>query len=308
MSDAPTSPAVRMLGTVAAAILGAVLVVAAYAKALDPGLFATQLQDLLPLSAAVAHGLAALIVGVETGLGVALLSGWRRPPVLLLTNATFLAFLGIVLWQYVHPGEEGASCGCFGQLIERTPGQAVVEDLVFVGLSALAWFGRPVAQGITARAVVVSLAGLLGVGAALWSPSLPLDDYATGLAPGMTVAATHLDETIPALDDGRHFVVLLDRGDPAAPGLVAHLNARLKLPGGKTRVWGIAEENAQLAAAFVWSAGPAFEVRSASPRMLRTLYRTLPRCALIDDGHVLRTWSGLPPDSVLDALARGDLP
>src|SRR5262249_8754205 len=147
-----------------------------------------------------------------------------------------------------------------------------------------------------------------GVALAIAAPTLPLDDHATALAPGVSVAATHLDEVIPDLRTGRHLVLLLDRADPATIAAVPQLGRTLHLPCGTTRVWGVADDDAKLAAAFLWSAGPAFEVRSAPRRMLRTLYRTLPRSALIDDGRVLRTWTGFPPDDTLAALARGESP
>ena len=306
--DTPRWPAA--LGRVAATALGAVLLLAAYAKAIDPLAFASQLRDLLPLPAALAHSLAVTIIAGEAALGTALVSGWRRPSVLLLTNAAFLLFLGIVLWQWWHPGTAGMSCGCFGALLERTPAQAVGEDLAFVCLSGLAWLGRPQAPTTsqTGRILLTCLGFAAGLALAIAAPALPLDDHATALAPGVTIAATHLDEIIPALRNGRHLVVLLDRGDSNSAADVARLNQGLQLPTGRTPVWGIADDDPALAAAFLWSAGPAFEIRSAPARMLRTLYRTLPRTALIDAGHVVQTWSGLPPDIALDTLARGDLP
>ena len=102
--------------------------------------------------------------------------------------------------------------------------------------------------------------------------------------------------------------LLLDRADPSTRARMADLNERLKLPRGATPVVGIADDDPQLAAAFLWAAGPAFEVHGAPPRMLRRLYRTLPRSALFDGGRVIATWTGFPSDAVLDRLARGDLP
>jgi hypothetical protein len=81
----------------------------------------------------------------------------------------------------------------------------------------------------------------------------------------------------------------------------------LHLPGGATPVWGIADDDPALAVEFMWAAGPAFEVRGAPPTVLRRLYRTLPRSALVDAGKVVRTWSGLPSDAELAMLARGDI-
>jgi hypothetical protein len=296
-----------LAGAIAVRLLGLVLLVAAYAKALDPALFATSIADLVPPLAPLSQATAIAMIGFEAGLGMALVAGWRHPLVLVTTNVTFLAFLAIVGWEYLHPSESAGSCGCFGALVERTPGQALVEDVVFLGLSGVAWLGRSPAAS-RPRWALTALTALAGAGLAMAAPSLPLDDRATRLAPGVTVEATKLDEVVPELRSGRHLVLLLDRADAAMPQRIGRLNAQLGLPGSGISVWGVAADDPQLAMAFMWSAGPAFEVRSAPAAMLRTLYRTLPRSALVDGGRVVETWSGFPSDTELDALARGDLP
>jgi hypothetical protein len=292
-----------VVGLLAARILGVVLLVAAFAKALDPHLFALQLTDLLPVPSRLAFAAAIAAIGFEAGLGAALLAGWRHPLVLAVTTATFVALLGVVTWQLLWPSEVAGGCGCFGQLVERTPQQAFYEDLVFVALAGLAWLGRGNGRYVP-RWGPTSLAAVVGMGFALASPSLPLDDQATALAPGVTVGATRLDKVIPELSTGRHLVLLLDRADPDTQAAIPALNERLKVLGSTTAVWGVADEDAELAAAFLWSAGPAFTVRGASSRMLRTLYRALPRSALIDGGRVVRTWSGFPPEGEMEALGR----
>jgi methylamine utilization protein MauE len=298
-------PKLGVAGAVARFLLGAVLLLAAYAKAIDPHGFADQLRG-MSVPAGIAYSGALAIVTFEAGLGAALFGGSRHPLVLLATTATFMLFVGIVAIQLVRPDGTGA-CGCFGQLFERTPRQALYEDIGFVALSGLTWLGRPEQPG-----ALRWWPSLLGAGAglalALWAPSLPLDNQATALAPGATVDATRLDQIAPELRAGRHLVLILDRADPTTRTRIPELNERLKLPRGGTPVVGVADDDPELAAAFLWSAGPAFEVHGAPPRMLRRLYRTLPRSALLDGGRVVATWSGFPSDTVLDALARGDLP
>jgi hypothetical protein len=291
-------------GAVAGYLLGAVLLLAAYAKALDPHGFADQLHE-MSVPATLAYPGALVVVAFEAGLGAALLGGSRHSLVLLASTATFVMFVGIVAWQLARPDGTG-ECGCFGQLFERTPLQALYEDLGFVALSGVAWIGRP------RPGVLPWGRSLLGAGAGLalaaCAPLLPLDNQATALAPGATVEATQLDGIVPELRAGRHLVLLLDRADPATRARIADLNERLKLPRGPIPVVGIADDDPELAAAFLWAAGPAFEVHGAPPRMLRRLYRTLPRSALFDGGRVIATWTGFPSDAVLDTLARGDLP
>lgn len=296
-----------VVGSLAARLLGLVLLVAAWAKAIDPARFADELVQLVHVPPTVGWLGALAVIGYEAGLGAALLAGWRATVVLAATSATFVFFTGVVAWQMLVPSESGASCGCFGMLMERTPAQALAEDVVLVAISGLAWVGRSAAS-MRSRVAIALLAALAAVGLGLAAPRLPLDDHATALGVGATVDDTGLAGAIPDLKTGRHLVILLDRTDPATIAGIPALNQGLGLPGGKTPVVGLAAEDAQAAAAFLWSAGAAFEVRSAAPAMLRRLYRTLPRSALVDDGRVVATWNGFPPPDAQAALSRGDLP
>jgi len=305
--NGPMARVAPIVGSLAARLLGLVLLVAAWAKAIDPARFAGELTDLTGLPPGLASIGALAAVGYEAGLGAALLAGWRAVPVLAAASATFVFFTAVVAYQMFFPSESGATCGCFGMLLERTPAQALTEDVVLVAVSGLAWIGRT-AAAMRSRLALALLAGLAAVGLALASPRLPLDDHATGLAAGMTVEATGLGESVPELGTGRHLVLLLDRADPETVAAIGPLNQGLGLPGGKTHVVGVAAEDSELAAQFLWTAGPAFEVRSVSPAMLRRLYRTLPRSALLDDGRVVATWNGFPPPAAQAALSRGELP
>lgn len=293
-------------GPLAARGLGALLLVAGFAKAVDPRAFADDIAALVPLPPAAAGGVALTILSLEAGLGAALATGERAASTLLLANGLFAAFVGIAALRLGLAGDS-RSCGCFGPLLERTPVEALVENLAFFGLSLLAWLHGDIASRVRRRgrplAAAVSCAGF-----ALLAPYLPLDNLVTELAPGRTTAAIGLRDILPELDAGRHLVVILDRRDPAAVSAVAVLNDHLRPPDGPTRVWGVADRDPESAAAFLWTAAPAFEVRDAPAHVLRRLGRRLPRSALVQDGRVLRTWTGLPDTIDLNALARGDLP
>lgn len=303
---ASSGRALAAIGSTAGRLLGAVLVIAAWAKAVDPQAFAAEVASLLPAAGVLALPLAVAAIAFETGLGTALLLGWRQRAILLLASLTFAVFTAIAI-GHVLGGDSTRNCGCFGQLLERTPAQALLENVAFLGISALAWTGR--APGRIPRwPWLPPLAATAAAAFAVAAPRLPLDDIATGLAPGIPVTRTRLDEIVPELATGRHLLVLLDRRSPEAPAQVATLNERLRLPGGTIRVWGIAADDPEVAAAFLWTAGPAFEIRSGPANLLRRLYRVLPRSALVENGRIVRTWTGLPSEQALDALGRGDLP
>jgi hypothetical protein len=293
-----------VIGALAARLLGLVLVVAAFGKGLDPAGFAADIAALGILPARLAPLAAVAGIAGEAGLGAALLAGLRRPAVLVATNLTFAVFLAVVTREYLWPSAAGGSCGCFGALAERTPGQAVVEDVVFLGLSGLAWLGRPRAAG---RGITVGVAGLaIGAGFAIISPFLPLDDVATKLVPGARIADGGVGKVAPELGKGRHLVLLLDRKDETTRQAMRRVNEHLALAGGAVDVVGLAAEDRALEAEFLWTAGPAFTVHGVPAPLLRTLARRLPRAALVEDGVVARVWNEIPGDAALDRLARGD--
>jgi hypothetical protein len=311
----------RALGTAAAVFLGAVFLFAAYAKAIDPEAFAEQIETEgmtlgLPAMAVALAGLA-----LETGLGAALVLAVRRLWVLVpaaLLSAYFL-FLGGRNWWLVETGRRApdASCGCFGNLVERTPAEAFGQDLLLLGVPALvAFLGRPRGGGrVPALRTAAAAVAAAAVVAFAWrAPELPLDDLATRLAPGAEVAAlcagagsarVCLDAVVPELVAGEHVVVLSGLGDPALTGAIDRLNdyALGAAPAGAPSLWLVNPDPLEAQRGFYWRWGPAFAVREAPPALLRPLYRRLPRSFLVRDGEVAATWSGLPP---LERIAAGD--
>jgi uncharacterized membrane protein YphA (DoxX/SURF4 family) len=299
----------RWIGTAAGCLLGAVLLVAVWGKALDPAAFAQQihgdgLDRLIPAGA-----LALAVLALEAGLGLALLLGVRRLWVLVpatLMVAFFMLLNGRAYWLAAHgKGGEDASCGCFGNLIQRTPAEAFWQDLLILGLPlTLAFLGRDrnLPRLPPVRTALVAAFALAAPLFAWRAPGLPLDDLATRLKPGATMgklcagggAAVCLDTVAPELDRGNHLVVLDDVDDPALARAVAALNAYAGAPGAAA-VWVLTASDAARQRLFFWRWGPTFRVVEAPAELLRPLYRRLPRSFAVQDGRVTATFSGLPP-------------
>ena len=136
------------LGTAGAIFLGLVLLVATWAKGLEPGAFAEQirLEELDFLFSARTVTLLAL--ALEAGLGTVLILGLRRTWVLIPTTlvVTFFVFLtGRNYWLVMNGlRDPDAACGCFGSLLERTAGEAFWQDvLLLVPPLMLSFWGRP---------------------------------------------------------------------------------------------------------------------------------------------------------------------
>ncbi len=337
MSPEPAAPAAagaagnrgwsRALGAAAAVVLGAVFLVATWGKALDPAAFAgairTQgLDFLLPASA-----VALLALGLEAGLGTALVLAVRRLWVLVPTAllvAFFLYLTGHDYWLAAHGRlAPDAGCGCFGNLVERTPAEAFWQDLGLLGVPlVLAYFGRGGRGGRggprrfpAARAAVAAVAAVGAMAFAWKAPDLPLDDLATRLAPGVEVAdlcaggsadadgaggndsRICLTTVVPELTAGRNLVVIADLDDPSFGDAVDRLNAYafVAREGGAPPLWVVWGGTLEQQRTFFWRFGPVFEVREAPPALLRPLYRRLPRSFMVEDGMVRATYSGLPP-------------
>src|SRR3954447_5142794 len=316
MEPAPTPTAPRAprpilwwVGTFGGAFLACVLLFAVWAKAIDPPSFVGQIHTegldfLLP-----ARAVAVVALALEAGLGLLLLFGVRRKWVLTpatLLVAFFLSLTGRAWWLAAHGQRDAAeSCGCFGNLVQRTPGQAFWQDPApLVPALLLAWAGRERRPPLfppkrTTFAVIGTLAVLLFA----WkAPELPIDDLATRLHPGVTMSKTCagegaqrvcLQEIIPELRQGENVVVMAKLDDPGLTGAVDALNAYANGP--HPALWLLTSATAEQQRAFFWKWGPSFQIREAPPELLRPLYRRLPRSFVVKDGRVTQAFQGLPP-------------
>jgi len=298
-----------MLGWLGGALLGAVLLVAAFGKSLDPNGFAEEISNLGGTLGASPFALAIGMVAIEALLGALLVLNLRRLPVLLAATALvalFLAITGRSAWRAAHGIEDpSGSCGCFGNLVERTPQEALLQDLLMlVPTLALAWIARPGARGRAAPRIALATAVGLGVaGFAVAAPGLPLDDRATRLHPGVDlsqICAGAGDERVclvdlaPELATGAHLVVLADTEAESFPRLAERMNRWVR-SGGEPTVSLVAEITPERRHELLWTVAPAFELHDAPRAMLRPLYRTLPRSFRVEEGRVTATWTGLPP-------------
>lgn len=307
-----SSPWKPVVGAVAAIVLGLVFLVAAWAKAINPEAFAEQIR----LEGLDFFGLAQLValtaIALEVALGTALILGLRRwwvivPTVLLVVFFLFLT--GRAYWRFeqgIITGSEG--CGCFGNLVTRTPAEAFWQDLVLLGLPTLLCFvGWPSSnRKPVIRLAIVALLTTAGVVLTLLAPRLPIDDLATQLKPGVLVgdlcagaeddpARICLDTLIAELDSGHHWIVLTALEEDDFVVAVPRLN-EAALAGSERHLWIVTAAPEETVSSFSWSQAPAFEVREAPEALVRPLHRRLPRTFEVVDGVVVTTHSGLPPE------------
>lgn len=298
---------VRGLSLAGSIFLGVIFLIAAWAKTLDPGSFADQITreglDFL-LSA---HVVALIALALEYFFGTALVLGLRRRWVLWPTAGLVVFFLfltGRTYWRSLQGIElEDASCGCFGNLVQRTPAEAFWQDLLLMVPALLLAF-LAVRRGLpTGRTAVAALVAL-GMTVFAWrAPELPLDDLATSLKPGATVETLCvesaegpdicLDGIVPELLEGEHVVVLTELGDELT-SRVDDLNDYYWAEG-VPPLWVLTGASEDELFQFRFTRGPTFELREAPKPLLQRMWRQSPRSFRVVDGEVAVTWSGMPP-------------
>ena len=134
----PTPGRDRVLGKAACLMLGGILLFASYAKLLEPGGFVGQIHleglDFWWSATSVA----VVAIFLETCLGILLLLGVTNRVVLGWAALLVLFFLYLTGQNYwlVSQGlrDPEAACGCFGDLIQRSAGEALWQDLLMLGL------------------------------------------------------------------------------------------------------------------------------------------------------------------------------
>jgi thiol-disulfide isomerase/thioredoxin len=119
--------------------VGLVMLAAAVAKLANLPRFAVQLITYELMPEAWTPRVAFLVAYFELLLGAALLFRAYPRPALATATALVGVFLFAVAWGWVRGCLE--ECGCFGEMLSRSPAQAALEDVVLLGLlvSAYRW-------------------------------------------------------------------------------------------------------------------------------------------------------------------------
>jgi thiol-disulfide isomerase/thioredoxin len=128
-------------------LIAGLFLVSAYGKIYpDPSAYGTismfEVKQLYPLgfSVELAKIFSRALIGVEFGLGLLLLFPFDLKkwviPALIAMLAIFVVHLTI---EIITTGNKG-NCGCFGALLPMTPLEAIMKNILSIGLLALLWF------------------------------------------------------------------------------------------------------------------------------------------------------------------------
>ena len=286
---------------VARLAMGAVFVVAGLTKVWNPVLFyweAVSYAELVGVAREAWPVLGRIAVGLgplECALGLALIVNWRSrlvAPVGLGFLVVFLALTGLAWYR----GSD-VDCGCFGALMERTPRQASLEDLVMLGLLALAWRrglnrwpGTP-SPGLRQGAALAVILALATTAFRFYPESARLEssDFQPGVRlTGLELRGPHLD-----LKRGEHLLELFSPRCARCRMSVAKLNHWVDTPGLPPVVAvTMSSQDSEDLAEFVQLLRPRYPIASISVSDWRRLTwrHGYPRLALVRDGAIDRVW------------------
>lgn len=76
-----------------------------------------------------------ILIGIELALGLVLLqNNWLKKFIVPITIAMLLVFIGHLTYVTFLSGGNSGNCGCFGELLPMTPIEAIIKNIVAVGL------------------------------------------------------------------------------------------------------------------------------------------------------------------------------
>ena len=281
-------PVAYVLGLYAAAVL----VVAAFFKAGDPGLFIDQITAHQITPPSWSPVLAYFFVAVEFLAAAAFIAFvWPR----LVFSGTILLMLGFIgttacAWAMGYAED----CGCFGRLVERGPQEVIIEDAAVAIACAL---GLALTRGYRARrwqwAVAAPLV-VLSVVLTIFGAALPIDGFIVGLGPGSDLSDIALQGVREPVDEG---LVLLAIVGPECPECDAGVEVLKAVVSEKTGPRVVAAYPGTRGEAQTWRMKhlPNFPIANSAPRALRQYYRRLPAVFLLRDGVIQHVWWGSVP-------------
>ncbi|HEJ83995.1 MAG TPA: hypothetical protein ENO25_05450 [Desulfobacteraceae bacterium] len=210
-----------------AGAVGMILLAAGLLKSTEMEIFIRQIRDYGIISppfllVVVAWGL----IVAECVLGTALMTGFLPRITIPVSALLILLFLCATAWAWLT-GVTG-DCGCFGSWISRTPGEALLEDLVLLAALFPAWLRSRFSPGPSPRPGYFAVAAALLVG--LFVPlafGIPFSSVNSSQEGGMNIGRElsgvqgldHAD-----LSSGEYLMVLIETDCPHCRESVEKLN------------------------------------------------------------------------------------
>jgi hypothetical protein len=85
-----------------------------------------------------------ILIGIEMALGLLLLQkNWLRKFIIPVTILLLLVFIGHLTYVTFLSGGNSGNCGCFGELLPMTPIEAIIKNIVAVGMLGYLYYLLP---------------------------------------------------------------------------------------------------------------------------------------------------------------------
>ena len=275
--------------------VGVIFIIAGVLKSFDPHAFSLQLEPYGFIFRSFAVEIAYLVIIAEILLGLSLtlflLPRFVIPSLAILT----IIFIGLSLWGWQQGLEKG--CGCFGAVLDRTPAQVIIEDIILLTALGLCWreykYSFPHSEnrkkyvfgiGIFAALILMTTAD-----------DLPVDSLVTRLRAGAELKDIAVSDISEDLSHGLFLVVLVGDECPRCADTVDRLNSYGEIENFPDVV-GVFAGTKERSVAFFWENLPGFSLGYAPYIIIRSYFRKLPRIFLMNDGIVRYVWNEeLPP-------------
>jgi hypothetical protein len=293
-----------------AAVIGIVLLTAAILKAYNIELFIREIRDYQIITDRLMLILGAWgLIIAEFILGTSLLIYYRPRITIPLTLSLFVIFLGAVTWALFTGVTE--DCGCFGSWVKRSPGGAIIEDLVMVAILILSWPGQNyrVMKSSRTKPLIIVIALIAGIVLPI-SFGAPVKEL-MGISDGQGAAKENLF-TVQGLDgvdlkNGFFIFVLIGTDCTHCRDSVQDFNQiarKTDLP----KIIALSADSEEQRNSFVKELKPVFPVMGISEDDFYRLLGTglTPRSILVVRGHVLKMWEEEVPgvDGIKQALGK----
>lgn len=281
-----------------AGAVGIVLLVAGVLKAVDLELFIRQIGDYGIIYERVILVVSAWgMIVLECGLGVGLLVLYRPRVTLPLAALLFLVFAGATGWAWLTGATE--HCGCYGPWLQFTPAQALVENLILLAATALAWKGLHHVQAPQTRtkawAVTIACLSGLALPVVFGFPTSAINRVQSN-GPLIGPIEVHGVGDVD-LNKGEYLVVLMGAGCFHCQEAVPDLNILCDAPDLPPLIALCTSEEADCIE-FVEEFQPIFPIGHISDDLFWRLLADgdMPRIILLHDGRTKKVWDQTVPD------------
>ncbi|ACL01900.1 hypothetical protein Dalk_0191 [Desulfatibacillum aliphaticivorans] len=242
------------------------------------------------------------LVVAEFAVGAALVIRYRVRLALAGATAMLAVFFAALAWAWATGVTE--DCGCFGQWASRSPGQALIEDLVLLLLLVLAWFHGDYKKSLAKLTIVIAALPLaLGLPFAF---GFTLDSMILPGAEGPPI------EPLPILSGetvdwsaSPYLVEMMSTDCLHCQESVMDVNILGDAPG-MPPIMALSYDSQEAVASFKEDYFPEYPILRISEDHFWRLVGpgASPRFLLVVQGHVVHAWEERPPEAreVLNAL------